>query len=229
MDSILTDLEALLNALSAGAQYKIFCAFIAFPFAAAAIEALYNVFRGEKTTFAYKFLSVICVSAAILSAAFEYDVRGEVFSSITAVVLYAALSFYVCVFLYAFLVFVNYVLVYELKTGGALKKPCDKAKPAAKNAVKGKVKESVETPATNTYGAFGADGLFSGYLNVKYVKYLIDKLKNYDISVSERKEAEDFEVYLMNFACRQPTETEREELSPKLNALIKTLAKYNAV
>ena len=38
-------------------------------------------------------------------------------------------------------------------------------------------------------GAFGADGLFRGYLNVKYVKYLIDKLKNCDISVSERKEA----------------------------------------
>ena len=225
MDSILTDLESLLNALSAGAQYKIFCAFIAFPFAAAAIEALYNVFRGEKTTFAYKFLSVICVSAAILSAAFEYDVRGEVFSSITAVVLYAALSFYVCVFLYAFLIFVNYVLVYELKTSVRTKKSANKVKNVADKS--GKV--SFDAPAAETYGAFGADGLFSGYLNVKYVRYLIDKLKNCDISVSERKEAEDFEVYLMNFAYRQPTETEREELSPKLNALIKTLAKYNAV
>lgn len=228
MDSVLSGLTAALLKLSAGAQYKILCGFIAVPFAVAAIECIYNVFRSEKTTFAFKYLSGVCFSAAVLSASFEYDVKGEIFPSITAVTLYAAVSFYECLLLYGFLRFVNEVLVYAPKSAkfGAENKSVNK-----KCAANRKEGDTLLNPTAETenYGAFGADGLFCGYLNVKYVKYLIDKLKNCDLSVAERKDAEDFEAYLMNFAYRQPSDAEREELSPKLNALIKSLAKYKAV
>lgn len=227
MDSVLTGLTAALLKLSVGAQYKILCAFIAIPFAVAAIECIYNVFRGEKTAFAFKYVSVICFSAAVLAASFEYDVKGEIFSSVTAVALYAAISFYVCVLLYGFLNFVNGVLVYVPKS---LSKSARRRGENIKNAVlRNDMQAADSSAAPENYGSFGADGLFNGYLNVKYVKYLLDKLKNCDLSVAERKEAEDFEAYLMNFAYRQPNESEREELSPKLNALIRSLAKYKAV
>ena len=228
MDSVLTELTAAFTQISVEAQYKIFCAFIAVPFAVAAIEGVYNVFRGEKTTFAFKFFAVACFTAAVLVASFEYDVRAEIFSSITSVVLYAALLFYVCFLLYGLLCVINCVLVYAPP-----KKPREKsaATKTPKPSVTGETvgaKGGIPLESEN-YGSFGADGTFCGYLNVKYVKYLLDKLKKCDICAAERKEAEDLEVYLMNFAYRQPNESEREELSPKLNALIRALAKYNAV
>lgn len=228
MDLILKDLGVVLSSLSVNAKYKFFCAIIALPFVIVAIQALYNVFRREKTVFAYKFLSVICFSAAVLTASFECYVNGELFSSKTEVILYLAVLFYVCTFLYAFLSFVNYFLVCGVKENERRKNTVKQRKNSVVNYLDNTLKNANDSYREN-YGSFGADGMFNGYLNVKYVKFLIDKLNNCDITIAERKETEDFEVYLMNFAYRQPTEREREELSPKLNTLIRTLAKYQAV
>ena len=67
--------------------------------------------------------------------------------------------------------------------------------------------------------------LESDYLNVSYVKELIYKLKQQELSVEDANELEEFEVYLLNFACRQPYSTEKDRLSNYLSSLIKKLAK----
>ena len=68
--------------------------------------------------------------------------------------------------------------------------------------------------------------VFSGYVDVGYVKNLINSLKDKPVTQDESREIEDLEVYLLNFVNRQPNNTERQELSSKLGALIKTLSKY---
>ena len=68
--------------------------------------------------------------------------------------------------------------------------------------------------------------VFSGYVDVGYVKNLINSLKDKPVTQDESREIEDLEVYLLNFVNRQPNNTERQELSKRLNCLIKKLAKY---
>ena len=73
------------------------------------------------------------------------------------------------------------------------------------------------------------DENLDGYLDVSYLKSLINLLKDKNLTESDKKEIEDLEVYLMNFASRQPYNSERLELSGYLSDFMKKLARYNAV
>ncbi len=68
--------------------------------------------------------------------------------------------------------------------------------------------------------------VFSGYVDVSYIKTLINTLKTNNLTEADKQDLEEFEVYLLNFINRQPTNAERQELSNKLGGLIKKLAKY---
>ncbi len=71
--------------------------------------------------------------------------------------------------------------------------------------------------------------VYSGYVDVKYVKSLIDALKQKSLEEGDLKEVEDFELYLLNFINRQPNSLERKRLSEYIGSLFKKLAKYNAI
>ena len=68
--------------------------------------------------------------------------------------------------------------------------------------------------------------VFSGYVDVSYIKTLINTLKTNNLTEADKQDLEEFEVYLLNFVNRQPTNAERQELSMRLGGLIKTLSKY---
>lgn len=86
-----------------------------------------------------------------------------------------------------------------------------------KNAVE-KLKLSEEEPRT-----------FSGFVDVAYIKSLINELNGKDLEEKDKLEIEELEVYLLNFINRQPNSLEREVLSRHLGGLIKKLAKYQVV
>ena len=65
-----------------------------------------------------------------------------------------------------------------------------------------------------------------GYLDVVYLKSLISKLKEKELSNSDYDEVEDLELYLLNFVNRQPEPEERTILSEKISMLIKKIAFY---
>ena len=68
----------------------------------------------------------------------------------------------------------------------------------------------------------------SGYLDVSYVKSLINELKRKNLSEKDYAEVEDFELYLLNFISRQPLNSERFILNEKISMLIKKIAYYTA-
>ncbi len=71
--------------------------------------------------------------------------------------------------------------------------------------------------------------VYSGYIDVSYVKGLIDKLKESRLELHDEKEIEELEIFLLNFVNRQPNASERKILSEYMSSLIKKLAKYNAI
>ena len=92
------------------------------------------------------------------------------------------------------------------------------------------IKEDKKEPQkfeSSALNYFEADKkLSSNYLDVSYVRQLIYKLKDKDLSDTDLEEVEELEVFLLNFACRQPSAAERPQLSSYLSSLIKKLAKY---
>ncbi len=70
---------------------------------------------------------------------------------------------------------------------------------------------------------------FIGYINVSYLRELINKLKENKLEENDAKKVEDLEVYLLNFVNRQPNDLERIKLNAYVGDLYKQLAKYNAI
>lgn len=102
------------------------------------------------------------------------------------------------------------------------KKP---AKIDIKRTVKKELTEEAVSPS-RIVEYFKNDKLYTGYLDVNYVKALINDLKTKELSESDFQKIEELELYLMRFSQRQPFDKERAELSEKLSMLIKQLAKY---
>ena len=71
--------------------------------------------------------------------------------------------------------------------------------------------------------------LFNGFIDVAYIKSLLQSLNEKNLEEKDRLEVEELEVYLLNFVNRQPNGLEKEILSKHLGGLIKKLAKYQAV
>ena len=71
--------------------------------------------------------------------------------------------------------------------------------------------------------------VYSGSIDVSYVKSLIDKLKENSLEESDEKEIEEFELFIINFVNRQPNGYERKKMSEYMGSLIKKLAKYTAI
>ena len=87
------------------------------------------------------------------------------------------------------------------------------------------VKRIVETIQCKTANS----SEYSGYLNIDYLKELINKLKENNLTGEDLNEIEELEVYLLNFVTRQPVGKERQILSNYIGLLFKKLAKYNVV
>ena len=122
------------------------------------------------------------------------------------------------------LLFVNNV-VFFICYFATLKK--NKKKQLVKNAeIKKDYGSSIKRAIEHVKLTEDATEIFSGYVDVAYIKTLINKLKSDSLSNQEKAEIEELEVYLLNFVNRQPTSSERQELSNKLGSLIKKLAKY---
>ena len=73
--------------------------------------------------------------------------------------------------------------------------------------------------------AYG-DG-YDGFLDVAYLKSLLSLLNEKNLSKEDREELDEFQVYLMNFASRQPYRSERIKLNNYLSNFIKKLARYD--
>lgn len=71
--------------------------------------------------------------------------------------------------------------------------------------------------------------VYNGYVDVKYLKSLIEDLKRKELEYVDEKKIEEFEVYLLNFVNRQPNSIERTKLGEYIGDLIKKLAKYQVV
>ncbi len=129
------------------------------------------------------------------------------------------------VFALFFSVIIPQSFVYYLLT--SIKKPKRKGKKAQENIlINNDYGTSIKRAVERIKMAEESPQVYSGYVDVGYIKSLINNLKSNQLEEVDSKEIEEFEIYLLNFVNRQPNSNERQELSARLNGLIKTLSKY---
>lgn len=155
----------------------------------------------------------LCVSLALLliSVYFcveDYKSAKMLFESVKNV--------YVYVTLFTVMIIVFYMIVRKLSESRSDKKTVKKQEVVIEE----------KPPVSNAVKYFKKDDMLNGYLDVGYVKSLINELKQKELSEEDYNQIEEFEIYLLRFITRQPNGEERVVLSEYLSMLIKKLSLY---
>ena len=180
---------------------------------------------------AFKCFTAILLTLITVISAFEFINVKKVFLVVDSVIVYVIALIILCAILFTIIYLTEYSKRLKLtKTKNVSSVKLNKvtkltdSEPATltNNNDKEVIKLKCVSPQID-------GGEFDGYLDVSYLKSLISLLRQRNLSEKDDKELEDLEVYLMNFARRQPYKSERSKLTEYLSDLMKKLARYNAV
>ena len=180
---------------------------------------------------AFKCFTAILLTLITVISAFEFINVKKVFLVVDSVIVYVIALIILCAILFTIIYLTEYSKRLKLtKTKNVSSVKLNKVNnltdseqaPLTNNNVKEVIKLKCVSPQID-------GGEFDGYLDVSYLKSLISLLRERNLTEKDDKELEDLEVYLMNFARRQPYKSERSKLTEYLSDLMKKLARYNAV
>lgn len=180
---------------------------------------------------AFKCFTAILLTLITVISAFEFINVKKVFLVVDSVIVYVFALTILCATFYTVIYLTEYSKRLKLtKTKNVSSVKLNKVNnltdseqaPLTNNNVKEVIKLKCVSPQID-------GGEFDGYLDVSYLKSLIALLRERNLTEKDDKELEDLEVYLMNFARRQPYKSERSKLTEYLSDLMKKLARYNAV
>ena len=180
---------------------------------------------------AFKCFTAILLTLITVISAFEFINVKKVFLVVDSVIVYVIALIILCAILFTIIYLTEYSKrlkltktknVSSVKLNKVTKLTDIEQAPLTNNNVKEVIKLKCVSPQID-------GGEFDGYLDVSYLKSLISLLRERNLTEKDDKELEDLEVYLMNFARRQPYKSERSKLTEYLSDLMKKLARYNAV
>ena len=180
---------------------------------------------------AFKCFTAILLTLITVISAFEFINVKKVFLVVDSVIVYVIALIILCAILFTIIYLTEYSKrlkltktknVSSVKLNKVTKLTDIEQAPFTNNNDKEVIKLKCVSPQID-------GGEFDGYLDVSYLKSLISLLRERNLTEKDDKELEDLEVYLMNFARRQPYKSERSKLTEYLSDLMKKLARYNAV
>ena len=180
---------------------------------------------------AFKCFTAILLTLITVISAFEFINVKKVFLVVDSVIVYVIALIILCAILFTIIYLTEYSKrlkltktknVSSVKLNKVTKLTDSEQAPLTNNNDKEVIKLKCVSPQID-------GGEFDGYLDVSYLKSLIALLRERNLTEKDDKELEDLEVYLMNFARRQPYKSERSKLTEYLSDLMKKLARYNAV
>ncbi|MBE5743134.1 MAG: hypothetical protein E7358_00255 [Clostridiales bacterium] len=158
--------------------------------------------NGDATYFLCSSIALLLIS--LYFSLEDYNLEQALFKTTKSVIVYC-LTF-------AILIVIFYMIARRVST-----------KKVKKDKI---VFDSEILPQSNAVKYFNQKDVFSGYLDVGYIKSLILDLKQKDLTSEDYEKIEEFEIYLLRFIARQPNGEERVVLSKYLSMLIKKISLY---
>ncbi|MBO5712629.1 MAG: hypothetical protein J6R88_00290 [Clostridia bacterium] len=172
---------------------------------------------------AIKYLLSALILINIALCFLEYFFKKEVFSISASLIIYSVLLVSITLIFTSILSVVKSAkLKVKKSTKNEINVPVHSENVVEINGANNREVIKIKCVNPTAYG-----GEFDGFLDISYLKSLLSQLNEKNLTEEDRKDLEDFEVYLMNFASRQPYRSERVKLSAYLSDFIKKLARYN--
>ena len=183
----------------------------------------------SKNTFSYvalKYFISALVMVNISLSILEYIFKSEIFTTAIDVVVFSVLLVVITLLVMAFLNVAKVVKKASKKT--TVKQPNNTAAVIEERFNNLQVHDNYrEVIRLKCLSPTSYAGECDGFLDVAYLKSLLSLLNEKELSQLDRQELDEFEVYLMNFANRQPYRSERIKLNDYLSDFIKKLARYD--
>ena len=190
-------------------------------------QLLYSVTKSKKSNYSFTKFAIFSTVCTLFVSLCEHYTLGRVFKSVYYSIIFTLLNLIIS-FIFSFVLdTVNYVLDGKLKTS----QPKTKEEPFddKKLQVASSTKKALLKLKTQPLDLYNLENVTNEFIDVSYIKELINSLKDKPLTIKESEELEEFEVFLLNFCYRQPNKNEKEKLSLHLSSLMKKLAYYKIV
>ncbi len=191
-------------------------------------QLIYSIVKNKKSGYSYTKFALFCTSCSLLISICEYFTSGKIFTSIYFSVIFTVFNFLISMLFSYVLSTVNYFIDKKTKHLIIQQNDFNDIK-TQRLPVSDLTKKAIMRLKTKPYDLLNLQNVTNEFIDVQYIKELIDALKDKPLTLKECEEIEELEVFLLNFCYRQPNAVEKEKLSLYLSSLMKKLAYYKIV
>ncbi len=190
-------------------------------------QLIYSISKNKKSNYSFTKFAIFSTACTLLVSLCEHFTSKRIFTSI-----------YYSIIFTLFNLIISFIFSYVLDTVNSVLKNKEKStKPINVNydienqklQVATSTKKALLKLKTQPLDLYNLENVTNEFIDVSYIKELINSLKDKPLTIKESEELEEFEVFLLNFCYRQPNKNEKEKLSLHLSSLMKKLAYYKIV
>ncbi len=192
-------------------------------------QLIYSVVKNKKSNFSYTKFAFFTAILTLLVSISEYYTTKKVFTSVYYSVIFTLFNLTLSLIFSFVLNTVDTVIESKKKVNIKVQEEQTNDYSSQKLQVSDNTKKAIMRLKSQPADLYNLENISNEFIDVQYIKSLIDSLKSKSLSVKESQELEEFEVFLLNFCYRQPTASEKEKLSIYLSSLMKKLAFYKIV
>ena len=189
-------------------------------------QLIYSVSNSRKSNYSFNKFAIFSTVCTLLVSLCEHYTTAKVFTNVYYSIIFTLFNLIIS-FLFSFVLStVNAVLDSKKKPTQINTNSCyDNQKLEISNSTK----KALLKLKTEPLDLYNLENISNEFIDVSYIKELINSLKDKPLTIKESEELEELEVFLLNFCYRQPNKNEKEKLSLHLSSLMKKLAYYKIV
>ncbi len=190
-------------------------------------QLIYSVVKNKKSRYSYTKFAFFTTAFTLLVSICEFFTSRKVFQNVYYCVIFTLFNLILALLFSFVLNTINAIL--DKKSINLQKQNNAVCEDNQKLTITDNTKKALMRLKAQPIDLYNLENVSNDFIDVEYLKSLIDLLKNKPLTIEESERLEELEVFLLNFCYRQPNKTEKEKLSIYLSFLMKTLAYYKIV
>ena len=190
-------------------------------------QLIYSVVNNKKSGYSYTKFAIFTCFFTLLVSICEFFTSRKVFQNVYYCIIFTLFNLLLALAFSFVLNTINTIL--DKKSKNLQKQNNDICDNTQKLTITDNTKKALMRLKAQPIDLYNLENASNDFIDVEYLKSLIDILKNKPLTIEESERLEELEVFLLNFCYRQPNKNEKEKLSVYLSFLMKILAYYKIV
>ncbi|MBQ9782737.1 MAG: hypothetical protein IJW26_06140 [Clostridia bacterium] len=189
-------------------------------------QLIFSVVKGKKSKYSYTKFIFFTSFFTLLVSICEFYTSKKVFQNVYYCIIFSIFNFLLGLTFSFVLGTINAIL--DKKSKSLQTEKPNEFEPQ-KLPVSNSTKKALMHLKAQPIDLYNLENSSNDFIDVEYLKSLIDLLKSKPLTIEETERLEELEVFLLNFCYRRPNKNEKEKLSVYLSFLMKKLAYYKIV